>query len=352
MKAKSLFSSLLNNWFAKSVCLIVAVVLYLFCRAARIEKRTFSVPLKKVENGSLVCASVIPSHINVIVRSENNEVNNITAQSIEASLDVSYYTREGEYDVPVTLSLNSDVYSTEPVELTVEKDSFKVKLEERTRKTVPINIPYSGDPLHGYELKELKVNPSTAVISGPRGMVEAVNQVYTEDIILTDLKESFNVEKRLRNVNRLVEIVSPGLVTINVTFQASLVNKDFNDCKVFFAQLAPELIVEEVPSVSFSVSGAELVLEKFYPSDYTVQVDCSGITVPGEYELPVVIAVQDAIKIESISQEKVKIKIVEKPQETPEQDAESLENSKDKENKKDKNNKDETSLESDAEKTE
>ena len=71
--------------------------------------------------------------------------------------------------------------------------------------------------------------------------------------------------------------------------------------------------MENVPEISFTVSGAQLVLEKFYPSEYTVQCDCGSISIPGEYELPVVINIQDAFKIESQSAEKVKIVVKEKP---------------------------------------
>ena len=43
-----------------------------------------------------------------------------------------------------------------------------------------------------------------------------------------------------------------------------------------------------------------------------MQADCSMITGPGEYELPVVIAVQDAFKIENSDLTTVKVKIREK----------------------------------------
>ncbi|MCR5612271.1 YbbR-like domain-containing protein [Treponema sp.] len=313
MKAELILKKITYNWLPKCFCIGAAIILYLLGHTARLEHRTFSVPLATIEDGSLMSASSLPSYVNVTVRSESNSISSIASSDIQAVLDLSYYTKEGTYNVPVSLSLSSQVILSDPVELVVTPEVYSVKLEEKARKSVPIVVPLMGDPMHGYEVKEIKIYPQQAIISGPRSMVESCSQISTEELDLSESKDDFEEYKAVRNVNRHIEIVSPQQVKANVIFQTSLVTKTFNNCPVFFGHLAPELEIEEKPEISFTVSGAELVLEKFYPSEYTVQADCSLISQPGEYELPVVIAVQDAFKLESQSLEKVKVVVKPRP---------------------------------------
>lgn len=312
MKAELLLKKISHNWFGICICLGAAVILYLFVHITRIEKRTFSVPLVPIGDGRLTQASGIPRNVTVTVRAEAENILNITGSDITANLDFSYYSKEGAYEIPVTLSLSPEVLLTDPVELTVFPETYSVVLEEKIRRSVPVSVPTSGNPLHGYELKEVRLYPDEAVISGPRSMVESVGQLSTDEIILTERKDDFKESKGFVNTNKYIEVVSPSEVSVSVSFQTSLVSKTFSNCHVFLAHLPSNLEVENAPEISFTVSGAELILEKFYPSEYTVQADCSHISLPGDYEIPVVIAVQDAFKIEKQSSNSVKIRVREK----------------------------------------
>lgn len=317
MKAESTLNKITKDWGVKCLCIVAGIILYIVGQNARLEKRTLSVPLTTVEDGLLTSVNAIPSHVNVTIKSKSQNIAPITPSEIEAVLDLSYYVEEGTYNVPVSLSLSSDIILSDPAELTVTPEKFVVKLEKKTRRSVPINVPISGDPIHGYEVTSIKVSPAEAIISGPRSMVESIDSIYTDEVVLTERKENFTETKHLRNISKFIEIVSPYQASIDVFLDASLVTKTFNNCRVFFGGLDPKFEVEEFHEISFTVSGAQLVLEKFYPSEYTVQCDCSMIMSPGEYELPIVINIQDAFKIESQSTEKIKFVVKEKPTEPP-----------------------------------
>lgn len=325
MKAESILNIITKNWVEKSSCIGLAVFLLLLCQAARLETKNFYPELKAVEDGNMTIVTSIPDTINVSVRHDSKKNPVIKPEEIQAYIDVSYFTEEGTYNVPVRLSLSSDLLLNETVEFIANPSHIQVTVEEKTRRSVPIKVPTSGNPLHGYEVSNIKVYPDEAIITGPRKMVENVSAISCEEIVLTDKKENFEVQSICRNPNKFIQVISPYNAVVTVNLQASLVTRQFDKCRVFFANLDPRLVVENQPEISFTASGAELVLEKFYPSEYTVQCDCSNIYLPGEYELPIVIAVQDALKIEEQSTEKIKIVIKEKPAEVPEQTSDTAE---------------------------
>ncbi|MBQ0163560.1 MAG: hypothetical protein KBS84_10450 [Treponema sp.] len=315
MKAESLLNKITENWKEKSGCVVAAVVLILVSHTARLETKNFFPSLKTVEDGSMTIVTSVPETVNVSVRHDSKTSPIIKPEEIQAYIDVSYFTEEGTYNVPVRLSLSSDLLLNETVEFIANPSHIQVTLEEKTRRSVPIKVPVTGNPLHGYEVSQIKVHPEEAIITGPRKMVEKVAAVNCEEVVLTDKKDDFETQSVCRNPNKFIHVVSPYNAVVSVSLQASLVTRKFDKCRVFFANLDKGLVVESQPEISFTVSGAELVLEKFYPSEYTVQCDCSNIYLPGEYELPIVIAVQDALKIEDQSVEKVKVLIKSKPAE-------------------------------------
>lgn len=325
MKAESILNKITENWKEKSACIGLAVILLLFSQTARLETKNFFPSLKIVEDGNMTIVTSVPDTINVSVRHDSKTNPVIKPEEIQAFIDISYLTEEGTYNVPVQLSLSSDLLLNETVEFIANPSHIQVTVEEKTRRSVPIKVPTSGNPLHGYEVSNIKVYPEEAIITGPRKMVENVSSIVCEEVVLTDKKENFEVQSICRNPNRFIHVVSPYNAVVSVNLQASLVTRQFDKCRVFFASLDPKLVVESQPEISFTLSGAELVLEKFYPSEYTVQCDCSNIYLPGEYELPIVIAVQDALKIEEQSVEKVKVVIKEKPVEVIEQTTEAAE---------------------------
>lgn len=312
MNIESILKKIMHNWFPKTLCIIAAIILFVFGLTSQLEKRSFNVPLQAVEDGALQRSSGIPSNVLVTIRTKPQTITTITSADIQAVIDFSYYTREGTYAVPINLSLSKDIILNDPVELTVSPNTYTVKLESKVRKSVPIVVPIVGNPLHGYELKENRVNPQVAIIEGPKSMVENVKEINTQELYISEKKDDFSEKLSLLNLNKFITIVSPKQVESTAFFQTSLVEKTYSNCPVFFANLDSKFEITSSENVSFTISGAELVVERFFPSEYTIQVDCSHITKAGEYELPISIAVQDAFKIETQSHQVVKVVVSDK----------------------------------------
>lgn len=312
MKVELILKKITHNWFPKCLCVVSAITLYMFAKTTRLETKTFSIPLVIKEDGNLCRSTVLPSHVNVIIRSEPDNISSIQNGDIQAVLDLSFYTKEGNYSVPVAASLASSVNLAAPVELTVSPEIIPVNLEERIRKAVDVEVPVYGNPVHGYEVEYVKISPKQVIISGPKSMLANINKVSTNELNFSEKRESFSEVKKIRDINSHIDIVSSDNININVTLKASLVNKTFERIPVTINHLASNLEVVEIPEYSFTVSGAQLTVEKYYPSEQTVQVDCSMITVPGELSLPVTVSVPEGLQIEGDQLESVKIKFVEK----------------------------------------
>lgn len=312
MKAKLILKTITTNWFPKCLCIIIAIILYLFAKTARLETKTFVVPLKVIEDGNLARTATLPSSVSVIIRSEPEKISSIQNGDIEATLDLSYYTKEGSYNVPVSAFFNSNVNLNSPVELTVYPESISVDLEERTRKAVSVVVPIYGNPVHGYEIENIVISPKEVIISGPKSMVANINSISTSEISIADRKDTFNDTRKILGINRHIQLISSDDINVIIYLKETLITKSFERTQVSVTSLNNNLEVEELPEISFTVSGSQLIVETFYPSVATVQADCSGITEAGEYEVPLIINIPDGLQVEEQSSTTVKIIVNEK----------------------------------------
>lgn len=308
-----LFEKLSENYIAKIICLALAVVFYVFFTFSSLDKKSFVVPLNVEESGKMSFGQNYPKYVTVTVKSKPEYLNEIDSDDVKATLDISHYTEKGKYSIPVVLDLKPSALMIDPLEIVVRPEKIDLQLEETIIKYVNIEPSLAGTPEHGYEQSGVSVEPPVVRVSGPESMVNSITKIFTNEVLLNGNDKSFTTKVELQNINHLIKIEDDIKPEVTVSLQASLIDKQYSDCPVFFNSLEKNLFVKENPLVSFTVSGAELTLERYLPNEYTIQADCSQIKTPGTYEIPITIVIPESLKIISQSQLTLTITVEEKP---------------------------------------
>ena len=102
---KRLIDKLLDNWIAKVVSLFIAILLYVFYQASLIDKKTFVIPLKIVEDGIVMHVGKVQNYVPVVIRTNDTIMNMINPSDFEGIVDISYITEAGNYTLPIKISL-------------------------------------------------------------------------------------------------------------------------------------------------------------------------------------------------------------------------------------------------------
>ncbi len=292
----------------------MALFLYIFHQVSLLDQKTFTVPLSIVAEGGMYPMSDYPDYVRVTVRSTTENIAEALQADITASLDLTTYNEEGSYSVPVSVHLSPKLLLMDPFEVTVKPESITLRMEEKTLKYVSVTPATSGEPAHGYIIKEITAEPETVQIIGPHSAVDSTKQVFTDKIDVNKLTADKSVDVGLQNINSLLSIQSDSQkfhVTITVVPEPLVRNFAHVPVKVMF--ISPQLeLTGNVPDISFDINSTVPLLEEYQLDDNAVQIDCSAIKEPGTYELPVKFLLPSYFTADNRSADTVKITLAEK----------------------------------------
>lgn len=288
MTLPNLTEKIMENWPAKIVCLTLSLMLFLFYRMSTLEQRYFSVPLVVETNGDLVPASAYPRMVKIGLRGEADSIYPILEDDIVAFMDLSGYTKEGEYRVAVQTRIKGTALDIEPLEVSVDPLEFSLRVEHRMVKKVPVTPNFRGYPEAGYEFTGYTVEPAVVEVSGPRSSVEKITEVLTDSIELSGRNASFEGVIPGVNRNNLLSISGQGRISYRVSINQTTLIKSFDDVPFFFENLDPAFQIEtEMVSGSLLLKGTQTDLDNWTLPANALTVLCENVTAPGVYSLPV-----------------------------------------------------------------
>jgi hypothetical protein len=312
MKANRLLEKLMDNWPAKIICFVMALFIYVFHQVSLLDKKTFTVPLTITANGALYPMSTYPEYVKVTVRAKPDAIASVLPNEITAVLNLNTYSTEGDYDIPVSLNLSQNLMLMDPFEVVVKPEYVPLTLEQKAEKYIKITPLLSGEPLHGYLVKNVIVTPSTVRMTGPRTMIAEAKEVYTEKIDVSGLETGTVVSSKLHNSNQLFYADNPDMpLRVSFDIEPEPMTKNYTDVAIHPMFLSPHLeIAGQLPVISFELDGTVSVLENYAIDDNTVQIDCSLIQETGNYELPVHFVLPESVQIKNESLDTVKFKVI------------------------------------------
>jgi YbbR domain-containing protein len=121
--------------------------------------------------------------VTVVIRGVRRKLADITADSLNAELDLSEVGAPGEYTFTVThesLNLPPGIEFVQAV-----PSQLRLRLEPRVRREVPVEPSFVGIPETGYVLDSYTVTPPVLTIVGPRNRLGLLGAVTTDRIDLT-----------------------------------------------------------------------------------------------------------------------------------------------------------------------
>lgn len=312
MNIRQLIEKYFEKWPAKIVCFVLAVILYVFHQVSLVEKRSFVIPLHVTESGMVTHQSGIPGSVNVIVRSNPDSINSISASDIRASINLDDYIESGTFDIPVVLTLSDRLLAIDPLELHVTPEFITTRIELKKARFVKIQPSIVGEVAHGYEITNVDVNPSYAQVIGGESMIDRLEYIETTKVMVSNASTDFSTEAEYLSVNKLLNVVDKGPYKVTVSVRPSESEKSFDKVSVLPLHLSKKLqLKKSLPYVSFRLKGKLLNLEKYSPSIDTVRLDFSKVTVPGVYELPLIYTFPHAFTLLEKSDESITVEVLE-----------------------------------------
>jgi YbbR domain-containing protein len=285
-----LFARIVENWPPKVISVAMAIVLLVFHRMSLLEERFFSVPLVVETDSSLIPASPYPGMIRITLRGDANAIYPILESDIQAYIDLNKHTEPGTYRAPVQIHKIGTAVRTDALEISVDPMELLLTLDEQINKTVSVQARFRGVVESGYELSSHSLDPSHVVIEGPKGIVANVEELFTENIELAGRSEDFSSAVRILTDDPLLVIRGNGFAEFHGTVREKQRAESFENLPIRIEGLDDQFTGKlEIGSGSVRIEGGQSIFDRTNSRDVRLYVDCSSVTAPGDFLLPVLV---------------------------------------------------------------
>jgi YbbR domain-containing protein len=287
---KKLIIRIVENWPAKVISVAIALMLFVFNRMNTLGIRSLSVPLTVESGDTFIPASSCPENVRVRMRGEDDGIKSVIESDIEAYIDLSKRETEGWYRAPVKKKKKGSALNVQPLEITVNPMEISVLLDRKTSRTVPLIAVIRGKAASGFDLVHQSVSPAEIMVTGPHSALESLAELHTDPIDMDGRNGDFNVMVNIINPNPLFIIRGSGMAEFRGQIRQSVPVRNFDGIPIVLFNLDPRFEAElNIKTGTARLEGNQSLLDAFTPPPYFFSVDCSSLTMPGTYELPVIV---------------------------------------------------------------
>ncbi|MDR2211673.1 MAG: hypothetical protein LBO65_09465 [Spirochaetaceae bacterium] len=304
---KKILTRIADKWPIKVLSVVAAIFLFTFHRMGDMQERFFSLPLQLNISSNLTPGSLYPRNIRVTVRGDADSIYLITEEDFDVFLDLSQYTEPGTYRAPVQIQKKNPSSDTESLEISLEPMEISLELDTRVSKYVPLSPDFEGYPESGYELVSYTVIPNQVVIDGPMKLLADISELFTESVDLQNRNADFSLSVRIMNPNPLLIIRGDGMAEFRGFVRELIIIRGFDKLPINIRGLDENLQALVHPSTaSIRLQGIQEDLDSL-DGQGIISVDCSDLTEPGTYMLPLIVSVPPELTVDRAEPETIEV---------------------------------------------
>lgn len=288
MKIRKIFDRLAENWLAKVISFALAIVLVQLYKGSLLEKKYFYAPLVIENSGDLVPAVNIPRLVKVSVWGDSTVIAPIMEEHITAYMDLSSISSPGEYRIPIQAKLKGLASNISDFEVEVEPSDITLTLEESLSKRVNVRLNLGGVPAENYEVYERDVDPATVEIKGPHSVVSQIEEMLTNSVQIDNRKTGFSGYVEVFASNPLVSVIGTSRIAYSIKIREIVSLQTYEEIALYFENLNEKFeVVTDSVLGNITVKGTKSNIASWTLPENVLRVNCSNITKPGVYSLPV-----------------------------------------------------------------
>ena len=288
MKIRKIFDRLAENWLAKVISFALAIVLVQLYKGSLLEKKYFYAPLVIENSGDLVPAVNIPRLVKVSVWGDSTVIAPIMEEHITAYMDLSAISSPGEYRIPIQAKLKGLASNISDFEVEVEPSDITLTLEESLSKRVNVRLNLGGVPAENYEVYERDVDPATVEIKGPHSVVSQIEEMLTNSVQIDNRKTGFSGYVEVFASNPLVSVIGTSRIAYSIKIREIVSLQTYEEIALYFENLNEKFeVVTDSVLGNITIKGTKSNIASWTLPENVLRVNCSNITKPGVYSLPV-----------------------------------------------------------------
>ena len=190
------------------------------------------------------------------------------------------------------IPIDDSGYTVEGVKLSTERVQVIIKVN--SGKSVPIKVGTTGSANDNVNITSMELSQDYVEITGPKEVLDSINEIYTENIDLSIITKDSNKEVALIFPDG-IEKASISYVTVSIEVEETKENEENEVTRVFEVEyttsgLASGLnMTASSNKVKIVLRGSKSKLDSISIENIVASIDLSSITEAGQYtETPAV----------------------------------------------------------------
>jgi YbbR domain-containing protein len=212
-----------RNWVLKLISFFFALFLWYFVAGEdKVDMNVF-MPIEIVNlPRDLVISNQFKKQLEVTVTGQRSLIRGLSDQNITRSVDLSH-AKPGKFvientpeSIPFPWGIN--VLRLQPATVTLLIDRL-------IEKELPVKPVISGSSPPGFDLTSLVLEPSTITITGPKNILDEEQEIITNIIDITNMKDSALKQVRLDLSPVINDLIGETVVTAHITITEKMIDR-------------------------------------------------------------------------------------------------------------------------------
>jgi hypothetical protein len=290
----------LKDCILKILSLCLGVFLWYFVVGEDQVDINISVPIEVLNlPANLVISNQYKTDIEVAVRGPRSIIQELRQANISRPLDLSKA-------VPGSMSIKNEADSIPfPNGISVlrlQPSNTTLFIDRLIQKNLPIHPVVEGEPLAGFELQAIKLQPETLPVSGPKKILDSQLALRTYVINLDGLAHSTTLQVQLNLSPEMLNLIGDTFVSVKIAVKEKMLKKTVRGIPVNVRDAdipvktvpgtvaveaeIPENLIRDTPELAMLFRASVSAKNLRPPREVVVSV--SGVTVPNHSEVKII----------------------------------------------------------------
>ncbi len=299
----------LKDWAFKAVSLVLGVLLWYFVVGEDQVDINISVPIEVLNLPSdLVISNQYKKEIEASVRGPRSIIQELRNRNITRPVDLSKA-------MPGTMVIKNAAdaisFPNGIKVLRLQPANTTLLLDKLAEKEFPIHPVVEGEPIAGFELSAIKLQPEKLIVSGPKTILDSQLALKTYVINLDGLAHSTSLQVQLNLSPEMLNLIGETVVSAEITVKERMLKKTVRGIPVNVRDAdqevitvpgtvaveadIPENLIRDTPELAMLFRASVGVKDAALPGQ--IEVNVAGVTVPNHAPIKVITIKPDKVVV-------------------------------------------------------
>ncbi len=295
-----LWGTVTRNWMLKLLCLALAFAVWQGIRESTSQEMVVAdIPLMVTAGDGYAVLETSSEVVSIRFRGSREDISYISRDQISVEVDLSDrsdHLRQTVTLMPRDVKTPSRAHAVGfyPAEVTVT-------IDREVERLLPVKAAFEGTLPEGIQLEKAVCEPASVRIRGAEQRLLDLKQVRTIPIHLDGRYNSFKTHVAVA-VNGQPWTADPERVSVGVELVERVATRRIEKIQVRSLLASDDTRVVKIrpEKVDIVLRGSPQRIEDMETRDVYAYVDCTELTEPAEYEVPVRVDVPTGVNVEKI----------------------------------------------------